>query len=103
MNNIDLKELKNIKEELEQMDKEDYAYIDENGKAKYVVMPIELFDKLEDYRTLIEGGAAQGNGPQIRVLGDKIEGLTYDEYEAIKRQIIDLFDKSFKPKADKLN
>ena len=102
MKNIDLKELNNIKEELDEMDKDDYAYVDEDGKAKYVILPVELFDRLEDYRTLIEEGN-KNLGPQIRVIGDKVEGLTYEEYEAIKRQILDLFERSFKPKADKLN
>lgn len=102
MTNIDVKELENIKENLNSLGTEDFAYIDENGSAKYVVMPVELFDKYEDYRSLIEG-RGEVSGPQIRVLGDKIDGLTYDEYEAIKRQILELFEKSFKPKADKLN
>lgn len=102
MTNIDVKELENIKEDLSSLKADDYLYVDENGKAKYVILPIELFDKYEDYRTMIEG-TIEGNGPQIRVLGDRIDGLTYDEYEAIKRQILELFEKSFKPKAEKLN
>lgn len=100
MTNIDVKELDNIKENLNSLANDDFMYVDEDGRAKYVIMPVELFDKYEDYRSLIEGGA---NGPQIRVLGDKIDGLTYEEYETIKRQILELFEKSFKPKADKLN
>lgn len=102
MTNIDLKELENIKENLECLDDNDFAYIDEDGKAKYVIMPVELFDKYEDYRTLIDGGLNH-SGPQIRVLGDKIDGLTFEEYETIKRQILEIFEKSFKPKAEKLN
>ena len=32
-----------------------------------------------------------------------VEELSFDDYEKIRSQLLEIFDKSFKPKSDKLN
>ncbi len=96
---IDIKKLDSIKKELESLDKDDTLYITENGSAKYALMPIDVYDALmeeeqEDFNLAL---------PSIKVVGPSNIELSYDEYEAVKKRIIDAFDKTFKPKREKLN
>lgn len=46
---IDIKKLKAIKDELDNLDEEDpVLYVSDKGDAKYVLMPIEIFDQIEE-------------------------------------------------------
>ena len=77
----------------------DILYIEEDGKAKYAVVPIELFDQLEDVLTMM-------NTPfdtSVRIAAPDEIDLTYDEYERIKKQIMEAVEKTFMPKPEKLN
>lgn len=104
MRNIDIKEVEGIKKQLEMLGDEDVAFIDEDGQSKYAVMNLNYFEKLDSYRQLSEK-----NGPvfntQVKIFsgGSPMEDLSYDEYEKIRNQLLEIFDKSFRPKNDKLN
>ena len=95
--NIDIKKLKDIKEELEKLDK-DVAFIDEDGVSKFVILPIEQYEFVED----ILQASKDGRG-SIRVINANNLELTYDEYESVKKQLDEIIEKTFKPKPEKLN
>lgn len=98
--NIDIKSLENIKNDLSSLNENDALYIEENGIVKYAIMPIEKFDKAEDLLSLMEG--IDGNAPKVKVIGAN-EDISYEEYERIKALIMEAVEKTFKPKAEKLN
>lgn len=100
MQKIDIKEIENIKEKLDDLDIDEVLYVDEDGASRFVIMPIDLFDS---YLESNEGLDKLTYEPHIKILGaDNVE-LSYEEYELIKKQINDAFDKTFKPKREKLN
>ena len=100
MQKIDIKEIENIKEKLNELDTDEVIYVDEDGASRFVIMPVALFDS---YLEENEGLDKLVYEPHIKILGaDNIE-LSYEEYELIKKQINDAFDKTFKPKREKLN
>lgn len=97
--NIDIKELENIKDKLESLNEEDVLFVDENGSTKYVILPINQFDSLEDI-------VKEGQGslmPAVKIINGEGFELSYDEYESVKKQLNEIFDKTFKPKPEKLN
>lgn len=98
--NIDINKLNEIKADLDEMKENDALFIDENGKAKYAIMPIERFDKAEELLEMFDD--MDRIKPQIKVIGSN-EDITYEEYERIKASINEVIDKTFKPKAEKLN
>lgn len=103
---VDIKKLKAIKEELDALDEKDpVLYVSENGNAKYALMPIELLDEIEDILHPFddEDGQSDGNSASIKVISSNPFELSYDEYEEIKDAILKAFDKTFKPKPEKLN
>ena len=77
-----------------------YLLDDENGEVKYAIMPIDTYDRAEDLFALMD--SFDGNGPKVKVIGSN-EDLTYEEYERIKALIMEAVEKTFKPKAEKLN
>lgn len=97
---IDIKKLENIKTELDSLNKEDVLFINENGSAKYAILPIETYDAFNDE---VDEKNVPFFNPSIRILSPGNTELSYDEYEMIKKQIMDAFDKTFKPKPEKLN
>lgn len=99
--NINIDKLNDeIKAELNAMKENDALYIDEQGKAKYAIMPIKRFDRAEELLELL--GDFNSNGPEVKIIGSN-EELSYEEYEKIKAVIMEAVDKTFKPKAEKLN
>lgn len=99
MANIDISKLSNISDELEDLKGSEVLFVDENAQSRYVIMPIELFDQLEDLIYMMKEPATL---PVIRFSGDDIE-LSYDEYERIKNQIMEAVEKTLMPKPEKLN
>lgn len=95
--NIDINKLSEIKNELDSLSEEDVLFIDDQGKTKYVIAPIELYDRIED----LLGG--YDYNPQVKVINSEDFELSYDEYERIKKQIMDLVEKTLMPKPEKLN
>lgn len=98
--NIDINKLSEIKADLDEMNENDALFIDEDGKTKYAIMPIERFDKAEELLDMFND--TDKFKPQIKVIGTN-EDITYEEYEKIKASINEVIDKTFKPKAEKLN
>ena len=41
--------------------------------------------------------------PKVKVISAENLELTYDEYEAVKKQLNDIIEQTFKPKPEKLN
>lgn len=98
--NIDINTLEVIKADLDDLKQDDALFIDEDGKTKYAIMSIEKFDRAEELMAMIDG--MQGYAPKIKVIGSN-EDLSYEEYERIKALIMEAVEKTFKPKAEKLN
>lgn len=98
--NVDIKKVKNIREELESLEEDDVLFIEEEGVSKYVVMPIEDY---EDYEQIMNLFNDNSNKPLIKVAGPKDIDITYEQYEDIKKQIMDAVDQAFKPNPEKLN
>lgn len=99
--NIDINKLEVIKDDLADLKNDQVLYIDENGKTKFVIMPVESYDNAEE--TLAKYDYFTNLGPKIKVIGlDNIE-LSYDEYETIRAGILEAVDKALKPKAEKMN
>ena len=101
MLNIDIKELNEIKEELDELQCDDAIFVEQNGNAKFVIIPIEQFDELESYRELLDSKVE--NGAAVKIVSNQNNELTYEEYEKIRKQLVDIFDKTFKPNPEKLN
>lgn len=97
--NIDIERLKEIKEELDAMNEADVLYIDQDRKAKYVIMPVELYDTLEDLLNVLNTPVSAS----VRIAAPEEIDLSYDEYERIKKQIMEAVEKTFMPKPEKLN
>lgn len=98
--NIDIKKIDSIKADLDELKENDALFIDENGKTKYAIMPIETYDKAEDLLNMFE--TMNGEQAQVKIIGSN-EDITYEEYERIKALIMEAVEKTFKPKAEKLN
>ena len=77
-------------------------FISEKGNDKYVVMPIDLYETVEETLALYNEDNLVQN-PQIKIINANNFELSYDEYETVKKQIMDAFDRTFKPKPEKLN
>ncbi|MBQ6560119.1 MAG: hypothetical protein IJL85_04745 [Erysipelotrichaceae bacterium] len=99
MANIDISKLSNIYDELLDLDGNDVLFVDEGSQSKYVIMPIEVFDQLEDLISVLKEPETI---PVVKFSGEDIE-LSYDEYERIKNQIMEAVEKTLMPKPEKLN
>ncbi len=97
--NIDIERLKEIREELDAMNEADVLYIDQDRKAKYVIMPVELYDTLEELLNVLNTPVSAS----VRIAAPEEIDLSYDEYERIKKQIMEAVEKTFMPKPEKLN
>ena len=98
--NIDIKELENVKSKLEELKDNDVIYIEEDGKAKYAVMLLNTYNKVDDLLDIVNDNNISNT--KVKVIGSN-EEITYEEYEKIKALIMEAVDKTFKPKAEKLN
>ena len=99
--NIDINRLENIKQDLAELKDRDVLYIDENGITKYAIMPIDAYDKADEILSLYE--ESKNMSANVKVIGADNEDITYEEYERIKALIMEAVEKTFKPKAEKLN
>lgn len=98
--NIDIKNLENLREELENIEDEDTLYINTNGIPRFAVVPIDRYDKAVDLLSVINDD--DDIMPRVKIIGED-SNLSYEEYERIKALIMDAVEKTFKPKAEKLN
>ncbi|MBR4462049.1 MAG: hypothetical protein IKS51_05680 [Erysipelotrichaceae bacterium] len=99
MANIDISRLSNIYDELEDLNGSDVLFVDEGSQSRYVIMPIEIFDQLEELIAMLKEPESM---PVVKFSGEDIE-LSYDEYERIKNQIMEAVEKTLMPKPEKLN
>ncbi len=97
--NIDIERISQIEEELHSLGGNDILFIEENGEERYAVMPIELYEQLEDVLSMLSAPPKTS----VRIAGPDEIDLTYDEYEMIKKQIMDAVERTFMPKPEKLN
>lgn len=101
MINIDIKELNEIEEELNELSEDEVIFVEKDGQARYAILPIEQYDELDSYRDLLDGKVE--NGAAVKIVSPNHNELTYEEYEKIRKQLVDVFDKTFKPNPEKLN
>ncbi len=97
--NIDIKRIEEIRDDLEAMGQNDVLFIEEDGKTRYAVLPIEVFDQVEDVLSMLNAPAEAS----VKIATSRDIDLTYDEYERIKDQILEAIEKTFMPKPEKLN
>ncbi len=98
--NIDIEKLREIREELDQMAESDVLFVTEDNREKYAIIPIELYDAVED---VLSGLNDPVFVPQVKIAGNQEIELSYDEYERIKEQILEAVEKTLMPKPEKLN
>ena len=98
---IDISEYKEFKQLLSMISEDDPLFLKDEGNTKYVILPINTYDKVEDILQAVNGVIT----PEIRVISpnDEQVQLSYEEYERVKAMIMDAVEKTFKPKAEKLN
>ena len=53
MQNIDINKLKEIKEELELLDRDDVLFVDDEDETKFAILPIEKYDEFEELVNLL--------------------------------------------------
>ena len=98
MANIDISKLNEIRDDLDFLEEGEVLFVDENDQTKYVIMPVGIYDQLEELFMMMR---EPGTLPVIR-FNEDIE-LSYDEYERIKDQIMEAVEKTLMPKPEKLN
>ena len=64
------------------------------------IMPVELYDSLEEAMVLLDSPLMS---PQVKVINSDDFELSYDEYERIKNQLVEIIEKTLMPKPEKLN
>lgn len=101
MKNIDIKDLYEIKEDLDCI--EDVIFVDDNNETKYAILPIDEYDDLVSLKDMVEDKLGNLKEPSVKIISNKDSELTYEEYEKIRKQLVDVFDATFKPKPEKLN
>ena len=97
--NVDIKKLNSIREELDSLDEDDVLFVEDDGRAAYVLMKAEYYDYIEEIFRQSQGIMS----PKVKVINTDSLELTYDEYEAVKKQLNDIIEQTFKPKPEKLN
>ena len=98
---IDLEKTEKLKNELDSLEEDEECFLCEEGESKYVVLPVEKYDLLDSYRSFFEGD--QLNNGNVKIITNAMNELSYDEYEAIRKQLIEVIDKTFKPNPEKFN
>ena len=96
MATVDLERIKDIEEELENLDETEVLFMEENGVEKYAIMNIQFYDMIEEVVNMLQT-------PQVNIAKPEDFELSYDEYERVKNQIMDIVEKTLMPKPEKLN
>ena len=91
-------ELDELKDELELLNDDEVLTISKDGEERFVVLPKARYDEVRDLLTMIE----EARKNPIQVFPEDFE-ISYEEYEAVKEQIIDALEKTLLPKPEKLN
>lgn len=92
---IDIKKIKGLSKGFKALDKgnEEVVFLTEDGSIKYALLTSADYDEL----------VSKEMGASIKILNPLGGDITYDEYEEIKKQVLEALDKTFKPKPEKLN
>lgn len=101
--NIDIKDLELIRDDLEKLADDDLIMINDQGEPRFVIMPVAAFEGLEQFAQLLSSPPVKSGSPTISIVGPNKLELSYDEYEQVRKQILDVFDKTFKPDPGKLS
>ena len=102
MKTIEIEEFEDLRNELEELDDEEVLVLSEDGKDKYMVVPLNLYEKYaEMFET--EDGVENGEKAGVRVISSMPSDLTYEEYERVKKELIKALDETLKPNPEKLN
>ena len=96
MATIDLERIKDIEEELENLEETEVLFVEENGVEKYAIMNIHYYDMIEEVAAMLQA-------PQVNIARPEDFELSYDEYERVKNPIMDIVEKTLMPKPEKLN
>ena len=96
MATIELERIKDIEEELENLEETEVLFVEENGVEKYAIMNIHYYDMIEEVAAMLQA-------PQVNIARPEDFELSYDEYERVKNQIMDIVEKTLMPKPEKLN
>ena len=98
MKRIDIDEVENLKDTLDELEDSEFLYLSEDGVEKYLVIPTKLLEQMNSYMSSFEDGHGA-----VQIISPNPVNLTYDEYEAIKKQLNKVLDETFKPNPEKLN
>lgn len=98
---IDINKIKNIKDELDTLDEDEVAFVEDNNETKYVIMPISQYDEIDSFKSFLDEG--QMPNSNVKIITNASYDLTYDEYEKIRKQLIEVIDKTLKPNPEKFN
>lgn len=101
--NIDINELAAIRDDLENLADDDLIMINDQDEPRFVIMPVTAFEGLEQFAQMLTSPGAKTGTPSVSIVGPNKLELSYDEYEQVRKQILDAFDKTFKPDPGKLS
>lgn len=96
---IDINELDNLKEKLDALEKDDILFIDEEGSSKYALMNMKVYEEVEEIMKVMNYSRL----PQVKIESNDDIEVSYEEYEQIKKQLLEVIDEAFKPKPENLN
>lgn len=97
------KALDAIKEELQDIEDGEIGFVkDEEGNTKFVILAKEDFEVLEESKAILDE-AKEVSENNVKIISNTMPDISYEEYEKLKQQLLDSFEKTFKPKPEKLN
>ena len=96
---LDLEQFELLQDELDALQQDEHVFLTENGEKKYAVIPMDLYNLMEEFQMLFDDAYAS---PVVKVDSANLD-LSYDEYERIKQQILEAVEKTLMPKPEKLN
>ena len=101
---IDLDKYKKVRDQISNNDNEEII-IKLNGELFHIVDDdeYEIIKAVNDMANNTSEDIIPTAKINVVCNGENDFKLTYEEYEKIKQQINDVFDKTFKPKAEKMN
>ena len=98
---IKVEDLKELKEKLDSLDKDDVLYISEDNKRTHVVIPFDMYSEYQEMLNFFNHVLTIENNMQSQKEEDL--DLTYEEYEQIKQQVMEALEETLLPKPEKLN
>lgn len=104
MKKIDIKEKEMIIDSLSEVKEDNHLIITDGKEEKLAVITMSEYIKFMDLIELDKKIHPFKYGEaEIQVINDENIEISYEEYENIRKQLLDALDKTFKPKLEKLN